>query len=79
MTLNAVNERPRIGSIGTGVLGASICSHLMNVGSQMAVHTRTREKAAPLEAGGGRKGTQALLLALAKPSEVDWDGDTEIT
>ncbi len=66
MTLNAANEQPRIGWIGTGVMGASMCSHLMDAGYQMAVHTRTRERAAPLEANGAAwKNSPAEVAAVA--------------
>ena len=34
-----------IGWIGTGVMGASMCGHLMDVGHPATVHTRTRAKA----------------------------------
>ncbi len=37
-----------IGWIGTGVMGASMCGHLMSAGHPAAVHTRTRAKAAGL-------------------------------
>lgn len=79
MTLNAANEQPRIGSIGTGVMGASMCSHLMNVGYQMAVHTRTREKAAPLELEADGRGHRPCSSPLRRCRRSDWDGDTEIT
>ena len=38
----------RIGWIGTGVMGKSMCGHLVDKGYQATVHTRTREKAQPL-------------------------------
>lgn len=41
-------ERLRIGWIGTGVMGASMCGHLMDAGFPMTVYTRTRAKAQPL-------------------------------
>ena len=41
-----------IGWIGTGVMGASMCAHLQAAGYGVTVHTRSREKAAPLEAAG---------------------------
>ena len=42
------NTRPAdvpIGWIGTGVMGASMCGHLMDAGHPATVHTRTRAKA----------------------------------
>lgn len=38
----------RIGWIGTGVMGASMCGHLIKAGFQATVYTRTREKATGL-------------------------------
>jgi 3-hydroxyisobutyrate dehydrogenase len=38
----------RIGWIGTGVMGASMCGHLMTAGYRVTVHSRTRSKAQPL-------------------------------
>ena len=45
-------ETTRLGWIGTGVMGASMARHLMAAGYSMTVHTRSRRKAAELEAGG---------------------------
>jgi 3-hydroxyisobutyrate dehydrogenase len=38
----------RIAWVGTGVMGAPMCGHLMDAGYQMSVFTRTREKATAL-------------------------------
>jgi len=40
--------KTRIGWIGTGVMGAPMCRHLMDKGFSATVHNRTREKAEPL-------------------------------
>ncbi len=40
--------KSRIGWIGTGVMGRSMCGHLIDAGYSATVHTRTREKASPL-------------------------------
>jgi len=37
-----------IGWIGTGVMGLSMCGHLMDAGHRLTVFNRTREKATPL-------------------------------
>ena len=37
-----------IGWIGTGVMGSSMCSHLLTAGYRVTVHSRTRSKAQPL-------------------------------
>ena len=38
----------KIGWIGTGVMGASMCKHLMDAGLSATVYTRSKEKAQPL-------------------------------
>ena len=38
----------KIGWIGTGVMGASMCGHLMDAGYAATVYTRTKSKAEPL-------------------------------
>jgi 3-hydroxyisobutyrate dehydrogenase len=44
----------RIGWIGTGVMGQSMCGHLIDAGFSATVYNRTREKAARLLAAGAR-------------------------
>jgi 3-hydroxyisobutyrate dehydrogenase len=44
--------KTRIGWIGTGVMGASMCGHLRARGYAVTVHSRTRAKAEPLLAAG---------------------------
>ena len=46
------SESTSIGWIGTGVMGASMAGHLLAAGYPVTFHTRTREKAAGLEATG---------------------------
>ncbi len=45
-------EHTRIGWIGTGVMGQSICGHLLAAGYRSTIYSRTREKAEPLLARG---------------------------
>lgn len=45
-------ETTRVGWIGTGVMGASMAGHLIDAGYSMTVFTRSKEKAASLEAKG---------------------------
>jgi 3-hydroxyisobutyrate dehydrogenase len=52
MSNGATPARTRIGWIGTGVMGRSMCDHLVTGGYQVTVHTRTRERAEPLMAAG---------------------------
>jgi 3-hydroxyisobutyrate dehydrogenase len=42
----------RLAWIGTGVMGASMCGHLIDAGHDVTVYTRTRRKADPLVARG---------------------------
>jgi 3-hydroxyisobutyrate dehydrogenase len=42
----------RVGWIGTGVMGRSMCGHILAAGHEVTVSTRTREKAEPLLAQG---------------------------
>ncbi len=41
-------QKTRIGWIGTGVMGASMCGHLMKAGFSATVYSRTKSKAASL-------------------------------
>lgn len=45
-------QSTRVGWIGTGVMGAPMCGHLMEAGYRVSVYTRTREKARALLDGG---------------------------
>jgi len=47
-----VTPNTRIGWIGTGVMGLSMCGHLMSAGHPAVVFNRTRAKAEPLLANG---------------------------
>ena len=53
-TTEVVPGKTRIGWIGTGVMGRSMCGHLMDAGFAVTVHNRTREKAQPLVDRGAR-------------------------
>jgi 3-hydroxyisobutyrate dehydrogenase len=44
----AIPAATKIGWIGTGVMGSSMCGHLLTAGFPMTVHSRTRSKAQPL-------------------------------
>lgn len=52
MTQNFSPETTRLGWIGTGVMGASMCGHLLAAGYQTTLFSRTRAKAEPLLAQG---------------------------
>src|SRR5579871_6398669 len=46
--------RGRVGWIGTGVMGASMCGHLLDAGYEVGVFNRSRERAEPLVERGAR-------------------------
>jgi 3-hydroxyisobutyrate dehydrogenase len=48
MALEISPEKTRIGWIGTGVMGRSMCGHLIAAGYKVTLSTRTKEKAAEL-------------------------------
>lgn len=50
--INIAPGKTRIGWIGTGVMGASMCGHLMRAGFAATVFNRTKAKAEPLLASG---------------------------
>jgi 3-hydroxyisobutyrate dehydrogenase len=53
MSLRSIEPgQTRIGWIGTGVMGSSICGHLLAKGFSATVYNRTRSKAEPLLARG---------------------------
>jgi 3-hydroxyisobutyrate dehydrogenase len=46
--VNAQPGKTRVGFIGTGVMGQSMCRHIMTAGYAMTITTRTRSRAQPL-------------------------------
>jgi 3-hydroxyisobutyrate dehydrogenase len=68
-----------IGWIGTGVMGRSMCGHLLDAGHRIAVHTRTRERATELVERGARwcespaqaaKDADAVFTMVGFPEDV---------
>src|SRR5262245_32191208 len=51
-TLTIAPGKPRIGWIGTGVMGASMCGHLIDKGFATTVYNRSKGKAQPLVSKG---------------------------
>jgi len=43
-----LTQKTRIGWIGTGVMGASMCGHVLRQGYAVTIHNRTKAKAQPL-------------------------------
>jgi 3-hydroxyisobutyrate dehydrogenase len=54
MTLEFTPEKTRIGWIGTGVMGSSMCGHLVAAGYRASVYNRSAEKAKPLVEKGAK-------------------------
>jgi len=69
----------RIGWIGTGVMGQSMAARLLAGGFDVAVHTRTRDKAQPLLDRGARwldsvadaAGEDAVVSMVGYPADVE--------
>ena len=70
----------RIGWIGTGVMGASMCGHILKAGHAVSVYSRTRQKAADLErAGAGwcesagqvAERSEVVFTMVGMPSDVE--------
>ncbi len=69
-----------VGWVGTGVMGRSMCGHLLAAGCAVRVHTRTREKAADLLAKGAvwaatpreaAAGSDVIFTMVGFPSDVE--------
>ena len=52
MTLNITPGETKIGWIGTGVMGVSMCGHLIDAGFSATIFTRSKAKAEPLLSKG---------------------------
>jgi 3-hydroxyisobutyrate dehydrogenase len=52
--ITVVPRKTRLGWIGTGVMGSSMCGHLLAAGFPLTVYNRTREKAETLLARGAK-------------------------
>ncbi len=57
--------KTRIGWIGAGVMGKSMCGHLLARGFAVTVHSRTKAKAEPLLAQGAKWGNSPKDVAAA--------------
>ncbi len=58
-------ETTRVGWIGTGVMGLSMCGHVLDAGYPVTVHNRTRERAEPLLERGASWGDTPAAVAAA--------------
>jgi 3-hydroxyisobutyrate dehydrogenase len=64
-------ETTKLGWIGTGVMGSSMCGHLLDAGYALVVHSRTQERAESLLARGA--------VWRGSPAEVAADADVVFT
>ncbi len=65
MALEIAPGKTRIGWVGTGVMGSSMCGHLMAAGYQATVFNRTPAKAQPLVARGAKLADSPRAVATA--------------
>jgi 3-hydroxyisobutyrate dehydrogenase len=64
MALSVSPDSTRIGWIGTGVMGTSMCKHVLAAGFRVTAYNRTRSKLAPvLEAGAAEAGSPREVAA----------------
>ena len=63
-----ISLETRIGWIGTGVMGLSMCNHVLSKGYAVTVYNRSKSKAQPLLAGGANWAESPL--AVTEQSEV---------
>lgn len=74
-----VDKVVKVGWIGTGVMGKSMCGHLMTNGYQLAIYTRTQSKAEELITRGAKwmemkeiaAQSDYLFLMLGYPHDVE--------
>ncbi len=65
MAMELAPGKTRIGWIGTGVMGASMCGHLMTAGYSVTVYNRSRNKAKPLIDRGAAEADSPRAVAEA--------------
>jgi 3-hydroxyisobutyrate dehydrogenase len=63
--LTAEPGTTRVGWIGTGVMGVSMCGHVLDAGYAVTVHNRTRERAEPLAERGAVWADTPAAVAVA--------------
>ena len=56
-----------VGWIGTGIMGAPMCQHLMNKGYKCTVYTRTKSKAEDLLKNGAEWASPEVIAATCNP------------
>ena len=60
---SALSTATRIGWIGTGVMGSSMCGHILTAGYRVILHSRTKAKAQPLVDLGAAWAENPLTVA----------------
>jgi 3-hydroxyisobutyrate dehydrogenase len=65
MALEIAPGKTKVGWIGTGVMGSSMCGHLMTAGYSVTVYNRTREKTRPLVERGAKAADSPRAVAEA--------------
>ena len=65
MSIEITPEKTRIGWIGTGVMGSSMCGHLIAAGYRATVYNRSPEKAKPLVDKGAKLADSPKAVAEA--------------
>ena len=65
MAIEISLEKTRVGWIGTGVMGRSMCGHLIAAGYKTTVFNRTKSKADELVAKGARWADSPRDVAVA--------------
>ena len=60
---SALSTATRIGWIGTGVMGSSMCGHILTAGYRVTLHSRTKAKAQPLVDLGAAWAENPLTVA----------------
>src|SRR5437764_14943055 len=73
----SVSQDSRIGWIGTGVMGASMCGHLLANGYAVAVTTRTKARAETLLANGAQWADTPAAAAAASDVVISMVGFPE--
>ncbi|HXW79718.1 MAG TPA: NAD(P)-binding domain-containing protein, partial [Acidimicrobiales bacterium] len=75
----ANNDLPNLAWIGTGVMGSSMCGHLLAAGYPVKVFNRTKERAVPLLEQGAQwsaspaeaaKGADIVMSIVGYPADV---------
>ena len=76
----ASSSLPRIGFVGTGIMGRSMAGHLLTAGHEVHVFNRTREKAQPLltagavwhdDPGSVAAASDVVITMLGLPADVE--------